>query len=315
MSERVGSGRWRFAPRLTTVVGAAIAITCLWARPAFAADDRADAELIPLGGTIGSNTIDATNELPGEPYNCPAVYDYGDTVWYRFAIPAAGTASIRTTDDFEHAEGATGEPGFNDGYFSAVTALYPSGSNTQIGCALIPATSTHTELPDFSTIATHLGPGTYFIQVGGNYRFADPFPEEGFFHLSVDYSQDSIPGAICGKGAARGTFAAPTKRGKRRGKTRVAGVTLTCEAGSTAVVSCSRCSPKQITRTLGSSGKYAFSISGLLPRGTVIDITATKPGRVGYFARYTTRRKPGKGPAKLECMISAAGVLNACEQS
>lgn len=267
-------------------------------------DNRASAEGLNLSSgsaNVLRDNVDATiegAEAAGFGHGCtPAANNYGATAWFTFSIPAPGTVTIRTVSINE----AVGD---GDGFMDPVTTVFPHGSATAVVCNDDDPAS----VPD-SKLTPTLGAGSYDIQVGGfAFQPGPPCCEQGDFQLLVDYAATPIPPPGSVNGRVTGSFLPPTKRGKRKHKTRIKSLTISAEVGSTVAVSCSRCSPRQAAFTIPASGQLTLSISGLLRRGTVIEVRITKPGLIGYLKRYTTVGKPGNhAPPFVECAISTTG--------
>ena len=121
-------------------------------------DNRGAAENIPLGQKLLRSNGGATTG--SETVTCGGS-TYGMTVWFRFTVPATGDAVIT-------ASSTTMDP---------VVAVYAPGSNDQIGCNDdAPGESFSSRLP------VRLGPGEYFLQVGGF--------DTGVFELEVTFTVD-----------------------------------------------------------------------------------------------------------------------------
>jgi hypothetical protein len=125
-------------------------------------DNRANAEPVGIGGGVFGYNFNTSEEL-GEPTSCNGV-PYSSTAWYRISGTAIGDASVTviSTD------------------MDPVVAVYQGGSNTPIGC--------NDDGPGQTTSAVltgRVGPGEYFIQVGG------VGGEQGTFEVRVTFVADT----------------------------------------------------------------------------------------------------------------------------
>ena len=110
--------------------------------PSPANDRRAGARTIGLNTTVPQDTLGAQPDPTSEGAQTCNSQPYGKTVWYRFTVPAAGTATIDASG------------------FRNVAALYQGNSVTPLACGVSPASGA-------TSFARHLNPGTYLLQVGG----------------------------------------------------------------------------------------------------------------------------------------------------
>lgn len=112
----------------------------VYAWPAPANDKRAGATAVTLNQNVAQPTYGA--QADGDSVVKCGARSYGDTVWYRFTLPGAGTATIDASG------------------FDSVVSLYPGSSPTPSACAVSPSDGA-------SSLSRHLAAGTYSVQVGG----------------------------------------------------------------------------------------------------------------------------------------------------
>lgn len=120
-------------------------------------DDRSAATSVIAGVPLATTSTGATLE-PGETMACDTgdslgPHQYGKTVWFRYAAPAAGTAA------------------FSAAGFDTVIAVYRGASLTPLGCNddAVDGQFGASRLPELLPPAPPLDvtPGEYLIQVGG----------------------------------------------------------------------------------------------------------------------------------------------------
>ena len=112
----------------------------LYVSPPPSNDSRGNAQTVNLGQNVARETDGAQGD--GESVlNCGS-RTYGKTVWYRFVVTQAGTATIDASG------------------FDSAASLYAGSSASPFGCGVSPAGGA-------TSISRRLGPGVYFAQVGG----------------------------------------------------------------------------------------------------------------------------------------------------
>ena len=249
-------------------------------------DARPGAEFIPSienGASLARTNVGATID-PGEVSACGS---YGRTVWFRFAVPAAGTVVLRTISLNEF-----GVPG---GFMDPVMAIYRDTAASPLACN-----------DDFggyvdSRLKLFLEPAVYAVQVGGSDNGSGP--EQGDFQFTVDYASAGVVDAT-----VRHAWAVLTK-GKRKGKTRVKSLDVKTEAGSTVLVKCTKCGFGQKSFSFSSAGELDLrSLFSLLKPNTVIELSITQPTRIGKYFRFQTKKKAV--PTETDCRISPSGQVS-----
>ena len=125
-------------------------------------DSRSGATQVTLGANADDFTFGALSD-PGETLTCGTTA-YDKTVWYRFTVPATGTATITAS-----------------GFPLSVSAY---AGTQHVGCTGGSGSS--------ALLRTRVGPGTtYFVQVGG--RGEGTGAEAGRLNLRVDFAGDVVP--------------------------------------------------------------------------------------------------------------------------
>ena len=125
---------------------------------------------MPLNANISGDSLGAVTD--SETTRCSGAA-FGKTLWYRFVVPRAGTATID----------ASGYP--------AAISLYAGASTAQLACA--PGSSGNA-----TSLARHLAPGTYYAQVGG--RGAGVGAARGDLNFKVNFVADPDGGGGGGGG-------------------------------------------------------------------------------------------------------------------
>jgi hypothetical protein len=127
-------------------------------------DSRSGASPLTLGANADDFTFGALSDQ-GETLTCGTTA-YDKTVWYRFTVPAPGTATITAS-----------------GFPLSVSAY---AGTQRVGCTGGSGSS--------ALLRTRVGPGTtYFVQVGG--RGQGTGAEAGHLNLRVDFARDVVPPA------------------------------------------------------------------------------------------------------------------------
>jgi hypothetical protein len=121
-------------------------------------DSRSNPEALAPGAAATRTNYGATTE--SEPLSCNGA-SYGRTVWFRIALPSAGTATFAAT-------------GFN----STVT-FFPAGSGTALGCQAGGNVGTLG-----AKLSMHLAAGSYDVQVGSLDSGPNPV------NVSYDFAAD-----------------------------------------------------------------------------------------------------------------------------
>ena len=129
-------------------------------------DDRSNAVSVGMGGGFPGYNFNADQEN-GEPTSCGGI-PYGSTTWYKVVAPAIGDASVTVTSTD----------------MDPVAAVLPAGSNTPIACNDDGPGQTTS-----SSVSARVGPGEYFIQVGGIVGQSG-FPDEGTYEVRVSFTED-----------------------------------------------------------------------------------------------------------------------------
>jgi hypothetical protein len=162
----------------------------IYVYPTPANDRRAGARAIPLNTNVPQDTLGAQPDPTSDGAQTCGGQPYGKTVWYRFTIPQAGTAT------------------FDASGFASAAAVYAGGSATPLACS----TSSGSGATSF---ARHLGPGTYVLQVGG--RGAGLGAARGDLITKVSFAADPVPPKDGdGDGVVDGVDQCPTQNAAAR---------------------------------------------------------------------------------------------------
>jgi hypothetical protein len=273
----------------------------LYVYPPPANDRRTGAQTVNPGQNVPRDTLGAQADA-GETQSCGG-RAYGKTVWYRFVVPKTGTATIDAS-----------------GFDSAV-ALYAGSSTAPLGCRVGPADGA-------TSLSRHLGPGTYFAQVGG--QGAGFAAARGDLNTRVTFVADPDPGG--------GTTTPPpttppvittpkvTKVSSSYDYEGVWGATskftaldvLRAPAGSKIVVTCKGkgCRKKRIVKRVRRAQRRVplaklMRRNGRLRPKTVVEIRVTAPGKIGKVFRF--RIRPFNRPARTtRCLRPGAKRTTAC---
>jgi hypothetical protein len=138
-------------------------------------NDQCDsATRLALNSTLeGEDNVDATvGECAEEAETC-GTSPYGATVWYLFTVPEKGTVTV-TTSGISIPRAAT---------LDTVVAIYrPTGP--PIGC-----NDEGQTVAGGSRLTLELGPGDYYVQVGG-FDYLATGPDNGVFSVTLQYAVD-----------------------------------------------------------------------------------------------------------------------------